>query len=556
MTIDALPLMEFYDQEKQKFWTGCQRVTENRNPGCKFLPLHVNRVSRVKDQGDYLDLAATTFTEGITVPYTVIHHYSYSNPITPEGEAQGAYKRTGYGPNVPSDLFDVSSQVIGSSPSLAQVNNAANKLTPWFTTLNLGQTGTIYPFGISFNTEYFSFNSWPVPGNGTIISFVNSSTIEKGTKLGEKYEAFFALKNEARQIRGLYEENYANGVSGIALYNTQLFNRASYFQSHGIESSWFLNDLIGTTFTYTDNASFSKTDFSTYPDVLLNRQAINFYHNYTENTIISKLLSANMPNHTLALSVLTKGVYTNLNDKFGLDTKNFNNFKYNDVIFLNNTLWDVEVATHGRTVTFLSTYDDIDKTECVAVERDGPFIVEDLNPPLVSKARLSSTGPDDQNLILFRITLPIPYILTTDYGKAEQDTYYDNWYNTHLPQSILASSVNSDGITLDNINDITTGNRDFDFYTKKKVTKTVGNHTWTTLENDLNVKRFSVNVYAGTELIGNLVPSKYYPMGIWLVTDEVSILPNGTTFNNYNLTFSYKDDGFVGNGITTVPFRT
>jgi hypothetical protein len=554
LTIDALPLMEFYDEERKKLWLGCQNVVAARNPGCKFFPLHVNRVPRNKDAYEYFDLAAMSFTQGITVPYTIIHHYSYSNPITPEGMAQGTYKSTGYGPNVPNNIFGT--QNIGSSVTLGQVNSAADRLTPWFTSLTLGQTGTTYPYGLSLNQEYFSYNSWPTVGNGVIISFTNSSTAEKGTKLAEKYEPFFALKNEARQMRGLFEENYANGVSGIAIFNTQLFNRASYFQSHGIENCWFFDGLTADTFNYTDAAIFSKTNFSSSPVSRSNRQPINFYHNYHENTIISKLLAGNMPSHTLALSTLTKSVYTNLFDSFGQHTKNFNNFKYNDVIFQNNTFWDVEVATHGRTVTFLSTYDDIDKVECVSIERNGPFTVDKLNPPLVSKARLQSSGAGDQNLILHRITLPIPYILTNDYGKAEQDTYYDNWYNNNLAQKVLASSVNSSGVTLDDIYDITTGNRDLDFYTKKKVTKTVGSHTWTTLETDPTIKRFSVDVYAGNVLLGNLKPSKYYPMGVWLVTDEESLLPDGTTFNNYNLTFSYKDDGPITNGITTAQFRT
>jgi hypothetical protein len=354
----------------------------------------------------------------------------------------------------------------------------------------------------------------------------------------------------------------SHGVSGIFIYNNIQFNRSGYFIPHGYENSWFMDFIPSSRngnargFTYTDPAIFSKTNFTTDPRVNDNFQPINFYHSYNENIFISKLLTT-LPLNILNQSVIFQGPITNLEDPFyGLHTKSFNNFKYNDEILLNHILWDIEVATHGRTYEYLSSSDDITTGEALRYEVGG-FNNSKLNSPLLSKVRLLATDSSDQNLILHRITLPIPYILTTDYAKPEQDSYYDNWYNNHFANNVLASSYDSTrGITLDNINLITTGNRDLDFYTKSVVSETDGTYSWRTLRTNPAIRRFSVNVYANNLLVGNLTPSKYHPMGVWLITDEVSILPDGTTFNNYNLRFEYNDDGPITDGITTAPYRT
>lgn len=571
--IDALPLQEFYDNEFKKYWGGFQETTERRSPGCKFAPVHVNRLPRVKSVGRFHDATAQSFSQGVTLPYELIYHYPYGSPYT-YTDFQARYRRTGYAPtpvNAITFAFVENTTIPQANPTLAQVNNASNKLVPWFTSENLGQTGTTFFCGISYNPQYFeTSNSVPEIGNGTLVTFFGeyydpTQRPFAGTRLSEKYEPFLAMKDESRIIRGIIEENMNHGVSGIFIYNNIQFNRVGYHIPHGYENSWFMDFIPSSAnnfaegFTYTDPAIFSKTNFTSFPRPNPNYQPINFYHSYNENIFISKLLTT-LPLNILNQSVIFQGPITNENDGsagyYGIHPKTWNNFKYNDEILLNHILWDMEVATHGRTYEYLSSSDDINIAESLRVEVGG-FNISKLNPSLLSKVRLLATNASDQNLILHRITLPIPYILTTDYGKPEQDTYYDNWYNNHFAENVLATSVDPvTGNTLDNINLITTGNRDLDFYTKSVVTESNGSHSWRTLRTNPNIRRLSVNVFAGNSLIGNLIPSKYYPMGVWLITDEVSILADGTTFNNYNLRFEYQDAGPMTDGITTAPYRT
>ena len=570
--LDALPLQEFYDNEVKKYWGGLQQVSELRSPGCKFAPVHVNRLPRLKSHGRFHDTTSQSFSLGVTLPYELIYHYPYGQPYQPI-VIQGRYRKTGYAPTPFNAItFDTNldrnpNAVIPRNPNVQYINNAADKLVPWFTSDNIGQTGTGFDAGISYNTQYFESNGIPEIGNGVFVSFWWQYYDEAlrpfaGTKLSEKYEPFFAMKDESRFVRGIIEENMSHGVSGIFIYNNIQYNRSGYFIPHGYENSWFMDFIPSSVngnaagFTYTDPAIFSKTNYTSTPRSNPNYQPINFYHSYNENIFISKLLTT-LPLNILNQSVIFQGPITNLEDPYyGLHTKSFNNFKYNDEILLNHILWDIEVATHGRTYQYLSTSDDITTEEAFRYEVGG-FNNSKLNSPLLSKVRLLATDSSDQNLILHRITLPIPYILTTDYARPEQDSYYDNWYNNHFANNVLASSYDSTrGITLDDINLITTGNRDLDFYTKSVVSETDGTYSWRTLRTNPAIRRFSVNVYANNLLVGNLTPSKYHPMGVWLITDEVSILPDGTTFNNYNLRFEYNDDGPITDGITTAPYRT
>ena len=570
--LDALPLQEFYDNEFKKYWGGLQRTSELRSPGCKFAPVHVNRLPRSKPHGRFHDTTSQSFSLGVTLPYELIYHYPYGQPYSGT-VIQSRYRRTGYAPT-PIDAITFGfaegtaiPRDVSSGLNQGQIINASDKLVPWFTSDVVGQTGINFDCGISYNTEYFESNGIPELGNGIIRSFFgqiseNNLRAEAGTRISEKYEPFFAMKDESQFVRGIIEENMSHGVSGIFIYNNILFNRTGYHIPHGYENSWFMDFIPSSVngnaagFTYTDPAIFSKTNYTSTPRSNPNYQPINFYHSYNENIFISKLLTT-LPLNILNQSVIYQGPITNLEDPYyGLHTKSFNNFKYNDDILLNHILWDIEVATHGRTYQYLSTSDDITTEEAFRYEVGG-FNNSKLNSPLLSKVRLLATDSSDQNLILHRITLPIPYILTTDYARPEQDSYYDNWYNNHFANNVLASSYDPvRGITLDNINSITTGNRDLDFYTKTVVTESDGTYSWRTLRTNPAIRRFSVNVYADNLLIGNLTPSKYYPMGVWLVTDEVSILPNGTTFNNYNLRFEYQDAGPITDGITTVPYRT
>jgi hypothetical protein len=570
---DALPLNEFYDNEVRKYWYGLHEVSERRSPGCKFAPVHVNRIPKLKSAARFNDITIQSFSQGVTLPYELIYHYPNGYPYT-YSNYQARYRRTGYGPTPsnPVALQGVTNIVINFNPSVQEVNISSDKLLPWFIQDSVGQTGTSFNVGISYNQTYFETNQLPTSlGNGTLVSFFGkyeepSLWPSVGRSLSEKYEPFFAIKHESKEIRGVIEENMSHGVSGIFIYNNVLFNRVTYHIPHGYENSWFMDSLPSVAnnfargFTYNDPAIFSKTDFSGGDQRQNpNYQPINFYHSYNENIFISKLLTP-LPLNILNQSVIFQGPITNINDSspeyYGIHPKSWNNFKYNDEILLNHILWDIEVATHGRTYEYLSSSDDISMEEALRYEVGG-FNISKLNPALVSKVRLLGVTGSDQNLILHRITLPIPYILTTDYAKPEQGSYYDDWYNNHFVQNVLATSVEpSTGTTLDNINLITTGNRDLDFYTKSVVTESNGSHSWSTLRTDNNIRRFSVDVFAGTQLVGNLVPSKYYPMGVWLVTDEVSILPDGTTFNNYNLIFQYRDAGPMVDGITTAPYRT
>jgi hypothetical protein len=552
--------MEFYDEEVRKYWYGQQVVASNRSPGCKFLPVHVNRIPRDKDALRFSDTVISNLSYGVTLPNELIYHYPYGYPYQPNTWLD-RYKRTGYGAIHTLPFGGTNAVSIGTSPTLEQINSASNNLLPWFDDFDLGATGIAFRHGISYNTEVFASNELPEVGRGFHQAFFyefSGSFASKGTNLIEKYEPFLAIKDENRQVRGIMEENYSHGTSNIVIYNNVLNNRANYFISHGYENSWFLDNLTSNGFTYTDPAVFSKTNFTSSPRNNPNYQPINFYHAYNENMFVSKLLAKNQPLNILNQAIVFHGPYTNDSTSyFGTDIKTWNNFKFNDETTTNHILWDVEVASHGRTIEYISQYDDIDNSESLNILASGPFTADKLNPPLVGKARLPATNANDQNLILHRITLPSPYILTTDYGRPEQGSYYDDWYINNFAQNVYESS--RDPITgdyYDNINNITTGNRDLDFYTKKKVTRTVNNHTWSTLENDPDIRRYSVDIYAGTVLIGNMTPSKYYPMGLWLITDEVSILPNGTTFNNYNLTFRYRNDGPITDGITTVPYRT